>query len=174
MDENSKTTPLTDTLTDIEKERRAINALLDKGTIFQIPRKKLLGLIKLPPHQYRIRQPYLGTLDHLADEFLSMNFDEEKLKADPFNEGRRLEYKNSRAMARVVAIAVLNGKWKIRLFTKILASYFRWKITPSRLWQLTMVINTISNIGDFTNSIRSLSLARTTAPKADPIEKKSE
>ena len=153
----------------IDKEREALNALLDKGIKFEIPRRKMFGRERKPRY-FTIRQPYLGTMDHLAELFLEMNMNEDLIKADPLAQSRKLAYENSRRMSRVVAIAVLNSYWRIKLFSGILSRYFRWKITPSRLFQLTMIINTISNVGDFTNSIRLLSIVRTTEPKADRIE----
>lgn len=153
---------------DIEKERAALNTLLDKGLEFETGRKFFGKVLK--PRKWIISQPYLGTMDHLTDLFLQMNFDEELIRIDPMQEGRQLAYKNSRIMAKVVAISVLNSYWGIKLFSGLLARYFAWKITPSKLFQLAMIINTITNVGDFTNSIRLLSLVRTTAPKADLIE----
>lgn len=152
----------------IEKERAAINTLLDKGLNFEVPRS-LFGR-KRKPRVFTIRQPYLGTLDSLSELYLQMGFSEEALKANPMQEGRKLSAENAKIMARVVAVAVLNSYWGIRLFTGILARYFLWRVTPSTLFQLAMIINTISNVADFTNSIRLLSLVRTTQPKADRIE----
>lgn len=153
---------------DITKERAALNALLDKGLEFEVPRT-LFGFNR-KPRKFTIRQPYLGTMDELSEILLTMDMDEETLKANPMEEGRKLAYKNARKMARVVAIAVLNNRIGIKLFSGILASYFAWKVTPSKLFQLAMIINTITNVADFTNSIRLLSLVRTTAPKAPRIE----
>lgn len=154
----------------IETERAALNALLEKGLAFEIPRRSFFG-VKRKPRTFVISQPYLGTLDSLSSELLRMDLDEEAIKKDPLGESRRIAYTNARRAAKVVAIAVLNGKWRIRLFTRIVANYFLWKITPSKLFQLAMIINTMSNTADFTNSIRLLSIARITAdPKADRVE----
>ena len=99
-----------------------------------------------------------------------MEINEEALAKDPIAEGRRLEHIHAKDMARIVAYAYLNGKWKIRLFGRYYTNYFLWKVNPSKLSQLAMVINTLSNTPDFVNSIRLLSIVRTAAPKADRIE----
>lgn len=154
----------------IKAERAALDSLLDKGLEFKIERKPLFGFIKRKPRIIRINQPFLGTLDHLSRELLDMEIDEEKIKAAPIQESRRLALLNARRAARVVAIAYLNSKWGIRFLAGVYTRYFLWRITPSKLYQLAMIISTISNVADFTNSIRLLSVARTTEPKADRVE----
>lgn len=160
---------MSEKIDNIEKEKAALNALLDRGLKFETPRRKIFGRAR-KPRIWTIKQPYLGTLDHLSLQLLDIDFDEDRIKADPMKEGRQLTFKNSRQAAKIVAIAVLNSYWGIKLFSGILARYFAWKITPSLLFQLALIINTISNVGDFTNSIRLLYLVRTSEPKADRIE----
>lgn len=157
------------TFEDLEKERKAIDTLLEKGLYFDVPRWNLFNKYR-KPRLFKIKQPKLGTLDYLSRLYLSMEIDESKIKEDPLKESRLLAYSHVKTASKVVAIAVLNSLIGIKLFTNILAFYFRWKITPSKLYQLTLIINTLSNTSDFINSIRLMSLVRTTAPKANRIE----
>lgn len=158
---------------DVKKkiERQALNTLLSRGLYFEIP-----GRLFFKRHTWRIiiRQQLLGSLDYLTDLYLQIDINEDKIKADPEKEARRLAGQYARLMARVVAIAFLNSKWKIRLFSRYMTNWFLWKLTPQRLFDLTLAIKTLSNTADFVGSIRSIALVRTTAPREpeDRIEKK--
>lgn len=151
-----------------EKERKTYAALINKGLDFTVERTGLFG--KGRKRTFHIKQLYLGTMDLVSETFAKMEIDEVKISEDPIAEGRRLEHLYAREMARIVALAVLNGKWKIRFFARFYTSYFLWRINPTKLYQLAMIINTLSNTPDFVNSIRLLSIVRTAPPKADRIE----
>ena len=45
-----------------------------------------------------------------------------------------------------------------------LTRLFAENVKPSKLMQLTLLVNTMSNLGDFMNSIRLISTERTTMP----------
>ncbi len=151
-----------------EKERKTYAALINKGLDFTVDRSGLFR--KRKPRTFHIKQLYLGTMDLVSEAFSRLEIDEVALAEDPLAEGRRLEHLHAREMARIVALAVLNGKWKIRLFGRLATSYFLWRVNPTKLYQLAMIINTLSNTPDFVNSIRLLSIVRTAPPKADRIE----
>ena len=150
-----------------EKERKTYAALINRGLNFTVDRT---GLFRRKPRAFHIKQLFLGTMDLVSEAFAKMEIDEVALAEDPIAEGRRLEHLHAREMARIVALAVLNDKWKIRLFARFYTSYFLWRINPSKLYQLAMIINTLSNTPDFVNSIRLLSIVRTAPPKADRVE----
>lgn len=156
---------------ELEAERKAVETLLDKGMSFDVPRWSIIKKFR-KSRIFTIQQPKLGTLDNLTRIYLSMGLDESKIKEDPLKESRILTHNNIKPASKVVAIAVLNSYWGIKIFSRILAIYFRWKLTPSKLYQLTLIINALSNTSDFLSSIRLMSLVRTTAPKADRIESK--
>ena len=92
-------------------ERQALNTLLSRGLYFEIP-----GRLFFKRHTWKvtIRQQLLGSLDYLTDLYLQIDIDEDKIKANPEKEARRLAGQHAKLMARVVAIAFLNSKWKIR------------------------------------------------------------
>lgn len=140
-------------------EAREQQILLDKGITFKAGKK-----------EYLIEQPYLGTLDYLAAELLRFELDRDKLSSDKpmevFEEQKRMVAPNARRCARIVAIAVLNSKWKIKLLTWYYAQKFLWSIKPSDLMKLTSIILKASNLSDFSASIALLSVNRTTAPQA--------
>lgn len=149
----------------IKAEQKQIDVLIDSGIKFTVPKRSVFAYFsKSKTRTFEIKQPYLGTLDYLSNEYIKMEFSEERIKLDPLNESKRLSLENAKRCARVVAIAVLNSKLKILLFTRILSHYFLWRITPKKLFELALIINTLANTADFTNSIRWMSVSRTTAP----------
>ena len=154
-----------------EKERRTYAALINNGLDFNVESRSIFGKRKVKT--FRIRQLFLGTMDLVSSVFAKLEINEEELEKDPIAEGRRLEHLYAKEMARIVAYAYLNGKWKIKLLGRYYTNYFLWKVTPTKLYQLAIVINTLSNTPDFVNSIRLLSIVRTAAPKADRIEKEA-
>lgn len=151
-----------------EKERKTYAALLNNGLEFTVEARTFFGKPKIK--KFKIRQLFLGTMDLVSSLFAKMEIDEEALEKDPLAEGRRLEHIYAREMAQIVAVAYLNSKWGIRLLRRYYTRYFLWHVTPAKLYQLAMIINTLSNTPDFVNSIRLLSIVRTAAPKADRIE----
>lgn len=143
-------------------ENIELDLLLDRGVEFTVAKKGFLK--KKKERKFLIKQPYLGTLDILSSLFLRMELNENELNSDPLGETKRLINRSAKDCAMVVAVAILNDKWKIKFFKKRLANYLLWRVTPQKLWQLTLIINNMSNLWDFTNSIRLMSGARTTAP----------
>jgi len=174
---------------DINKERQETNLLINKGvnieveqTIYVRP-KGLFGFFKslikqVKKLQFTIHEPTLSTLDRLAAEQLDLKIDENLLKSDnALAEAKKLTAEHSKRMARIVAIAIL-GQDYVKATKK--GSHYRYKyddkkldelteflymnVKPSKLMQYVILVNTISNLGDFTNSIRLMSAARTTMP----------
>ncbi len=154
----------------IQAEKVELNTIIERGAKFSVDRRSLLSrLLKKPQRQFVIYQPYLGTLDYLSAEFIQMEFDAKRLEEQRFDETKRLVAINARRCARIVAIAVLNRKLYIKHLTRPLTEYLLWRVTPSKLYQLAMLISQMSNLVDFTSSIRLMSTQkRTTDPT--PIE----
>ncbi len=142
-------------------EAREQAVLLNKGFEFEVRGKK-----------YLIKQPYLGTLDYLAEQFLKLDVNREILESgkgqEIFDEQKRmlLDKKNTRIAAKIVAIAVMNSWWKINILAPFYARYFKWAINSQDLMKLTGIILRASNLQDFSTSIALMSVNRTTAPRA--------
>lgn len=150
----------------LKAEKNEADALIDKGLEFTVPVRSLLRFVtKKKERVFVIHQPYLGTLDIISRLFLEIKIEEEFLKENPLVETKRIAVESARTCAIVVAVAVLNSKWLIRFFSKPLADYFFWRLKPDKLLQLALIINQISNLGDFISSIRLMSAVRTTTPR---------
>ena len=173
----------------LQQEKDELNALIGKGIDFTVPdvefevEKRFFGLFKKykPKNitrSFKIVEPTLSTLDRLSAEWIEFALDEADMKSpDALERSRRLVHDHSIRFARIVAIAALgedreipkpvNGgvKWvedveRLDELTRLFAR----NIKPSRLYQLTILINAMCNLGDFTNSIRLMSSDRTTMP----------
>lgn len=66
--------------------------------------------------------------------------------------------------SRIVAKAILNSRWKIKLFSGVLAKMLLWKLTPVDLNQLVNIIINQSNAGFFFSSITLLGSMRIMEP----------
>lgn len=173
----------------LEQEKRELNSLINKGYTFEVEdtefriEKRFFGLLKkrVPvkvKRQFRIKEPTLGTLDRLSAEWVEIAIDEEKLKgSDGLKVAKSLANRHAKRCARIVALSVLGSDYLIPKYAGNAVRYteddvrlneltdlFTRTIKPSRLYELTLLINTISNFGDFLNSIRLMQSERTTAP----------
>lgn len=179
-------------------ERSELNLLISGGMKFEVEgpdnvsvRKGLKKLFSRGRtggkkiYRFTIKEPTLSVLDRLAVEQIDLNIDETIMKGEKgLSEAKRLALDNAHRLARIVAIAVMGQEYMMPVASKgeychyrpderglsDLAEFFFNNIQPSRLMQLAVRINTISNLGDFCNSIRLLSANRTTMP--DLIESK--
>lgn len=173
----------------IDSERRELNLLIGKGITFDL---RIATLERLPgwsgflrkkakvlrDHKFHIQEPTLSTLDRLATEQLDLNIDESVMKSDQgIREAKSLTKKHSKRLARIIAIAVLGSDYMIPSMKAGVIRYefndarlndltelFFHQIKPSKLFELVLMINALSNLGDFCNSIRLMSAERTTMP----------
>jgi hypothetical protein len=174
----------------LEQEKAELNALINKGIIFEVTdtqfevQKKLFGLItkRVPTKvqkQFRIQEMTLGTLDRLSSEWIEFAIDEERMQSnDGMQRARTLIKEHSLRCAKIIAIAVLDADILIPKYgnngvvryvedtarLEYLTALFARTIKPSKLYQLNVLINTMSNLGDFVNSIRLMCADRTTMP----------
>ena len=185
------------TLHDIERDE--LNLLIRQGQKFSIRytvtrrESHLLGLRSRTTKEehaeaFEIKEPTLSVLDRLSAHWLEMTIDEKALSsggADTLTEAKRVTGDNTRRMAKVIAISVLGEDYHIKTVDKKtgrinygnddkelerLTDLFFHTIKPSELVILCQSITNIANLGDFIGSMRYMSGARTTQPKADRIE----
>ena len=172
-----------------EAEKQELNRLIEKGATFEVERTirakqhGFLGFIKPKVEKkdtlkFTIQEPTLSTLDRIADEQIELKIDESIMSSDNgLQEAKKLVGEHGRRLAKIIAIAVLgqdglkqtNGVGGIKYVydykrLEELTELFFHNVKPSKLIQLTIFINTMGNLGDFTNSIRLMSAARTTMP----------
>jgi hypothetical protein len=148
----------------IANERDASRAILESGVKYRVPVKGMLGIFT-KELSFTIKQPNAGTLIKISEIISEIDLDFEKLQNDTIYESYQIAGKELPKVTRIIAIAILGGKWKIRLFTGILTNWLLWRVTPEKILQLAEVLFTLNNTLDFLNSIRLIRGTRMTAPK---------
>lgn len=183
--------------TDLEMEREELNILVKQGIRFSITRKVrrrkrgLKGLFQRPQvdtvkEDFVIQEPTLSVLDRLSAIWVEMGVDKDLSGGgtEVLAAAKRTVKDNANRMARIIAIAVLgedyhiteigaNGRVKHYNDDKELdrlTALFAHTIKPSKLVGLAEIVTSISNLGDFINSMRLMSGARTTQPRKERIE----
>ena len=169
----------------INAERRELNTLISRGVNFDVERTVTVrkNIFSKPQKQtenlkFTIQEPTLAVLDLIAAEQIDLVIDEKVMSSEQgISEAKKLAHQHARRMARIVALAVMGEDYIIaeqkgarvsyrydeRRFRE-LAELFENNLKPSKLIHLTIIINQMANLGDFTNSIRLMSASRTTMP----------
>lgn len=170
-------------------EKSELNILIQRGLAFDLERtiykrkKGIFGYFRelekvTETLRFKIQEPTLSTLDRIASEQIDLFMDEKLMSSETgMSEAKKLVEEHSERMAKIVAYAVLGQDYVkgIQEGSHIRYGYddakleeltdlFFHNIKPSKLFQLVVLINTMSNLGDFCNSIRLMSAARTTMP----------
>ena len=138
-------------------EQKELDVMVREGLEFRLPMKSPLKYLRKKDKRERVwvlPELYTGTVDYLSHAFAKIEFNERKLQDNPLAESKLLAGRSAKLTSRIVAMAVLNDEWGIRFLTPFLARYFLWRIKPSKLWRLAMMVNVMMNLEDFTNSIR--------------------
>lgn len=184
--------------TELEIEREELNLLVKRGVKFSIThkirrrKKGIKGLFQRPQvvtvkEDFEIQEPTLSTLDRLSAIWVEMEINEDRLTAggaETLAEAKRIANANASRMARIIAIAVLGEEYhvtevsasgKVKTYNddkeldRLTSLFFR-TIKPSKLVGFAESITSVSNLGDFINSMRLMSGARTTKPRTERIE----
>jgi hypothetical protein len=177
---------MTETLFDAEK--RELDIIIGRGVSFEVEqtyfkrRPGLFGIfqkrIKVSETvKYTIKEPTLAVLDHISAQQVELGIDEKNVESYGTNEAKKLAAKHSKRMARILAIAVLGEDYFMQVqkgnsFKYVtddkalerLENIFLMNVKPSKLIQLSLLISTMENLGDFMNSIRLMSASRTMMP----------
>jgi hypothetical protein len=116
-----------------------------------------------------------------------MDIDEAKLTDNDYlATAKAMAGKHARTLAEVVAVAVLGedlyetseragaftftpDEAKLRRLTET----FYHTVKPSELFTLAILITNVSNLGDFTSSMRLMSATRTSEPMSNRIEQQA-
>lgn len=148
-----------------EIEKKAADTLTEQGVYFETQTEGLLRLIKKSRKWY-IKPSKLGTLYKCTSIYLRNELNGEKMNENPRKAANELAVSACKDYAEIIAIAILNSKWKIKLFSKILAGHFYWKLEPKDLYEIMVQIVTANDIVAFINTIKLTSgIAQIVAPK---------
>jgi hypothetical protein len=155
-------------------EKRAAETILKKGVRVKLPAPFLLRMLFIRNINPVLRQPNMGTLLSFSTEALKSNMDVSKLKGGNILEALAMVHENAVPVSRMLAYLLLRSKWKIRLFTRPMANYLLWKLTPTRQAEIFLLAVAFGRVEDFTTTIRLIMAMKITTPKnLSPDEKGS-
>ena len=156
-------------------EQLAAETILERGIRVNVPSPRFFKLFGKKEVGLVIKQPYLGTLMHMSRLCLKAGFNLDDVDEGKVDAAFGLMEKHGRTVAKIVAVIILNSKFKIRLFSNILSYWLLWKMKPRKLVEMVILLITLSGVQDFTTSIRLIRRMKTTTPKnLSPMEQGSQ
>jgi len=165
----------------IKAEKEELDVLTGVGVKFRVPKSKLFAFFSKEKFRtFYIHRPPVGVMDLLSREYIKIEINEEYISKDPIQASQKIVAANAMTIAKIVAIAVLGKKSFVPFLSYItgarnliliyfLTNYFAQKIDSDYLKKLTVIIINQTNLKDFIDSSRLLSISRTTMP--NPEEK---
>ena len=137
-------------------QAKAADTLLERGVRFPIPAPFFLRLFGKKEISVTVRQPKLGTLIYISKGFVAMNIDLAAIDDGDIAKAYNLVAQHGDRMAYIMAAAILNGKWRIAIFSGIVSRFIKRKLTAKRFAELFMTFTMLSGVQHFTNTIRFL------------------
>lgn len=142
-------------------EQHAAEILLDRGVAWEVPAPGICRIIGVRKIKISLKALKLGTLLEVSRRYAALNIKTEDLEKDPW----KLINKNLIQVCRIVAVCVLNSRLKIKLFTRPLAHFIRWRFTGNMLLEVMIFVANFSGLLSFTSTIGLIRDLRITAPK---------
>lgn len=146
-------------------EQQAAKRILESGVRVPIPAPLFLRVFGKKQVKITIRQPYMGTLMHISRLATAKGFTLVDIDQGDEEALHKLAANHAKTMARIVAVAMLNRKALIMLFSRLLGSWLLWKLKPPKLTEIVMTLVLLCGYQDFTSSIRLIRRLRMTKPK---------
>lgn len=146
-------------------EKFAADTILQRGVKVLIPAPFFLRLVGKKTVSVKLSSPFEGTMHRVASYYLSTGITEDILEGITVEAALALHAKHGKAISKAVACAILNGYVSGYLFTKPLAWYLRWNLTPIGLFNITTVLLIYGGISDFINTTKSVRKMTLTMPK---------
>lgn len=171
---------------ELDTERSELNLLINRGVKFTVEVSvftkrrgfagRFLNHIKTTEEQvFEIKEPTLSTLDRMSAEWIEVAIDENEMSSEnALSFAKKMTQQHAKRFAKIIAIAVLGSDYSIptqsgsykydeKRLTELTNLFFH-NVKSSKLLRIMYIINTMTNLGDFTNSIRLMSANRTTVP----------
>lgn len=145
-------------------EQQAAARLLDKGIKVRATAPLFLRLFGKKQVAFVVRQPFLGTLYRISAIFLEMGISDERLGEIGGENIHLLITQHGRALAKIAALAILNGKWRGRVFGRLFGNWLFWKLNSVQLLTICQVLAAITGTEAFTNTIGLVRTMKMTEP----------
>jgi len=150
---------------DPQVEQFAADTILQRGVKVKIPAPLLLRLVGKKTISLTVTSPFEGTMHRVASYYLSTGITTDQLEGITAEASLELMVKHGKTISKAVAVAILNGYVSGWLFTKMLAKYLRWHLTPNQFYSFTTLLIIHGGIQDFINTTKSVRKMTITQPK---------
>lgn len=168
----------------IDIEKATALALLDRGIKFRIPAPLILMLFRKKTISITVKRLYLGTLIYLSalEEIAPLEAVKvtaahkttiKNMGSKPKSLPIKAIVENHRAVCDSIAACLLNSRFKIVLFSKLLGRHLRRSCTPDQIQELAMWLFVYGRPEAFTNTTRYLRTMRVTKPRLMGLEERS-
>lgn len=144
-------------------EKFTADAILQKGVAIPLPAPFLIRLFKKTVN-LTLKLPYEGTMHRVASYYLSTGLTLEKLDSLTVEDALLVHAKHGKTISKALAVAVLNGYWKGKLFTKFLAWYLRWHLASKDMFDLVTVLVVHGGTQDFIITTKLVRQMKLTTP----------
>lgn len=145
-------------------ELHAAQSILERGVRARVRAPLFLRLIGIKHLNLTLRRLYAGTLFHVSELYLMTGITEEELKEVTAEKATELMSKHGKTIAKAVACALLNGRWRIRLFSGMLGRYLMDHMAMRELVVLLEICLIHNGTSDFMNCTRYLRAMKITDP----------
>lgn len=144
-------------------ELGAVDTILQRGVKIHIVAPWFIRWFKKTV-TLRVGSPFEGTLLRVSRYYLSTGLESHKLESLTVENALVLMSIHGKAISRAVACAMLNGYISGKLFTRPLAWYLRWHMTPQQLLGMTRTLLIYGGTADFMNTTRLVRNMKATTP----------
>jgi len=145
-------------------EQLAARNILHRGVQFKMAAPWYIRWLK-KEITVTLTSPYLGTLMKVSQYYLSTGLKDHQLEDTSVEQGLALMSVHGKALSKALATALLNGRVKQYLFTKMVARYLRWHCRPQELFALVTALLIYGGTADFLNTTRSVRQMKMTDPR---------
>jgi len=149
----------------LHTEKFAADTILQKGVQVKIPAPFFLKVFGKKTINLKITSPLEGTMHRVASYYLRTGITFDMLEGITTEEALLLQVKHGKTISKAVAVAVLNGYWSGKLFTRPLAWYLRWHLKSKELFALTTALLIYGGVQDFMNTTKSVRKMKLTTPR---------
>ena len=149
-------------------ETKVSKAILHEPVKFSIHTRgflRLCGIKKMPVSIYPL---YYGTMVKISGKLaLLRSTTTEDFEKQPVMAGYTLIGQNAKTVSLMIAYAMLNGRFKILLFSRLVANMLYWRLNAKESEAIMSIILEQTNITDFLTTIISLRGLNVTKPREE-------
>lgn len=145
-----------------EVEIKTVDTILDKGVRVPIPAPLFLKIFGKRFVYVTVRRPTIASMLMISKLYLQLKVKEDETD---WSSWMMTMAATGKEVSRIVAVGMLRGRLRSRLFGKQLAWYMRGNMDMKQLAEIAVILVTLSGVQDFMNTIKFLRLMKITEPR---------